>query len=73
MPFGKSKIPKRKGGSVPSDPNARSAVADNFSAVAYLPQPTLEAVKYGVDVILRIIDDVEAAEETVTRRAEPGC
>ena len=33
--------------------------------MVYFPQPRLEAGTYGVDVALCMIDDVEAAEETV--------
>lgn len=49
-----------------SDQKAMSTVAGNLSAVAYASlKPALEAVKYGVDVSLLVIDRVEAAEETV--------
>ena len=49
-----------------SDQAAMSTVAGSVSAVAYASlRPALEAVKYGVDVSLLMIDHVEAAEETV--------
>ena len=49
-----------------SDQNALSTVAGNLSAVAYASlKPALDAVKYGVDVSVLVIDRVEAAEETV--------
>jgi phosphate transport system substrate-binding protein len=49
-----------------SDQNAMSTVAGSVSAVAYASlRPALEAVKYGVDVSLLVIDRIEAAEETV--------
>jgi phosphate transport system substrate-binding protein len=49
-----------------SDQNTMSTVAGSLSAVAYASlRPALEAVKYGVDVNLLVIDQVEAAEETV--------
>lgn len=49
-----------------SDQKALSTVAGNLSAVAYTSlRPALEAVKYGVDISLMEIDQVEAAEETV--------
>ncbi len=49
-----------------SDQAAMSTVAGSVSAVAYASlKPALEAVKYGVDVSLLVIDRVEAAEETV--------
>ena len=49
-----------------SDQNVMSTVAGSVSAVAYASlRPALDAVKYGVDVSLLIIDRVEAAEETV--------
>jgi phosphate transport system substrate-binding protein len=49
-----------------SDQTALSTVAGNLSAVAYTSlRPALEAVKYGVDISLMEIDQVEAAEETV--------
>jgi phosphate transport system substrate-binding protein len=49
-----------------SDQKAMSTVAGSLSAVAYTSlRPALDAVKYGVDVSLLVIDRVEAAEETV--------
>lgn len=49
-----------------SDEGTMSAVAGNRSSVAYASlRPALDAVKYGVDVSLLQIDQVEAAEETV--------
>jgi phosphate transport system substrate-binding protein len=49
-----------------SEQNAMSTVAGSVSAVAYASlKPALDAVKYGVDVSLLVIDRVEAAEETV--------
>jgi phosphate transport system substrate-binding protein len=49
-----------------SDQKAMSTVAGSVSAVAYASlKPALDAVKYGVDVSLLVIDRVEAAEETV--------
>jgi phosphate transport system substrate-binding protein len=49
-----------------SDQKAMSTVAGSLSAVAYASlKPALEAVKYGVDVNILMIDQVEAAEETV--------
>jgi phosphate transport system substrate-binding protein len=49
-----------------SDQKAMSTVAGSLSAVAYASlRPALDAVKYGVDVSLLVIDRVEAAEETV--------
>jgi phosphate transport system substrate-binding protein len=49
-----------------SDQKAMSMVAGSLSAVAYTSlRPALDAVKYGVDVSLLVIDRVEAAEETV--------
>lgn len=49
-----------------SDQTAMSTVAGSVSAVAYASlRPALDAVKYGVDVSLLVIDGVEAAEETV--------
>lgn len=49
-----------------SDDHAMSTVAGSLSSVAYISlRPALDAVKYGVDVSLLMIDQVEAAEETV--------
>jgi phosphate transport system substrate-binding protein len=49
-----------------TDQNAMSTVAGSVSAVAYASlRPALDAVKYGVDVSLLMVDGVEAAEETV--------
>lgn len=49
-----------------SDQRAMSTVAGSVSAVSYASlKPALEAVKYGVDVNLLVIDHIEAAEETV--------
>jgi phosphate transport system substrate-binding protein len=49
-----------------SDQKALSTVAGSVSAVAYASlRPALDAAKYGVDVSLLVIDQVEAAEETV--------
>jgi phosphate transport system substrate-binding protein len=51
---------------IPSDQTVMSTVAGSVSAVAYASlRPALDAVKYGVDVSLLMIDRVEAAEETV--------
>ena len=51
---------------VRSDESAMSTVAGSLSSVAFTSlRPALDAVKYGVDVSLVIIDRVEAAEETV--------
>ena len=49
-----------------SDQKTMSMVAGSVSAVAYASlKPALDAVKYGVEVSLLVIDRVEAAEETV--------
>jgi phosphate transport system substrate-binding protein len=49
-----------------SDQKAMSTVAGSMAAVAYASlRPALEAVQYGVDVTLLMVDGVEAAEETV--------
>ncbi len=49
-----------------SDQTAMSTVAGNVSAVTYTSLAVaLDAVKYGVDVNLLMIDQVEAAKETV--------
>ena len=49
-----------------SDQKTMSMVAGSVSAVAYTSlKPALDAVKYGVDVSVLVIDRVEAAEETV--------
>jgi phosphate transport system substrate-binding protein len=51
---------------VPSDQIAMSTVAGNVSAVTYTSLAVaLDAVKYGVDVNVLMIDQVEAAKETV--------
>jgi phosphate transport system substrate-binding protein len=51
---------------VRSDQTAMSTVAGNASAVTYTSLGVaLDAVKYGVDVNLLMIDQVEAAKETV--------
>jgi phosphate transport system substrate-binding protein len=51
---------------VRSDQKAIGTVAGNLSAVTYTSLGVaLEAVKYGVDISLLVIDRVEAAEETV--------
>jgi phosphate transport system substrate-binding protein len=51
---------------VHSDQMAMSTVAGNVSAVTYTSLAVaLDAVKYGVDVNLLMIDQVEAAKETV--------
>mgnify|MGYP001584777395 FL=1 len=51
---------------VRSDQKAISTVAGNLSAVTYTSLGVaIEAVKYGIDVSLLVIDRVEAAEETV--------
>jgi phosphate transport system substrate-binding protein len=51
---------------VRSDQTAISTVAGNASAVTYASLAVaLDAVKYGVDVTLLMIDQVEAAKETV--------
>jgi phosphate transport system substrate-binding protein len=49
-----------------SDQSAMSVVAGSVAAVTYASlRPALEAVQYGVDVSLVMIDGVEVAEETV--------
>jgi phosphate transport system substrate-binding protein len=49
-----------------SDQSAMSVVAGSVAAVTYASlRPALEAVQYGVDVRLVLIDGVEVAEETV--------
>jgi phosphate transport system substrate-binding protein len=49
-----------------SDQKAMSTVAGSMASVAYASlRPALEAVQYGVDVNLLMVDGVEAAEETV--------
>jgi phosphate transport system substrate-binding protein len=49
-----------------SDQNAMSTVAGSMAAVAYASlRPALEAVQYGVDVNVLMVDGVEAADETV--------
>ena len=49
-----------------SDQKAISTVAGTLSAITYVSLGVaLEAVKYGVDVRVLVIDQVEAAEQTV--------
>jgi phosphate transport system substrate-binding protein len=49
-----------------SDQKAMSTVAGSMAAVSYASlRPALEAVQYGVDVSLLMVDGIEAAEETV--------